>query len=214
MERKLQMKMRRPFHLIFVCISNRVRSVFAEFLFPKMMSERDERLVDKVKVSSAGFVPQTLRDRLAKVHVSFPEPFYNRPMAETTRVSLLKKGITVPDVWRSKELSPEMVKGADLLITALPEQKEELINLYPRDRFKIFTTREMSQWEEYLLFEDFGVCPMDHTFWDYVEENPDYVSRVISAMEETLIRAFPNILKQLGIREHGKRKSQSFTSPA
>jgi hypothetical protein len=62
----------------------------------------------------------------------------------------------------------------------------------------------MSRWEEYLLFEDFGVCPMDHTFWDYVEENPDYVSRVISAMEETLIRAFPNILKQLGIRERRK----------
>ena len=195
------MKIKRPVHLIFICISNRVRSPFAEFLFPKMMREWDERLVDKVKVSSAGFISQKLRDRLAKVHVSFPDPFYNRFMAETTQGALLKKGITVPDEWKSKELSPEMVEDADLLITALPEQQEELVNLYPRDRFKIFTTREMSRWEEYLIFEDFGVCPMDNTFWNYVEENPDYVSKVISAMEETLIRAFPNILRQFGIRE-------------
>jgi protein-tyrosine-phosphatase len=163
-----------------------------------MMGERDERLVDEVKVSSAGFIPQKMRDRLAKAHVRFPEPFYNRPMAETTRKALLKKGISVPDEWRSKELSPEMVEAADLLITALPEQKEDLARLYPKARDKIFTTREMSRWEEYLIFEDFTAVPMDHTFWDYVEENPEYVSKVISETEETMIRAFPNIMKRLG----------------
>jgi protein-tyrosine-phosphatase len=195
------MKTKLPPHLVFVCIRNRVRSAFAEFLFAKMLAERDETLLNEVKVSSAGFIPQKLRDQLAEVHVSFPDPFYNRPMAQATRAALLKKGIVVSAEWRSKELSPEMVKDADLMITAQPEQKEELINLFPKAQSKIFTTREISKWDEYLIFEDSTGVPLDHTFWDYVEENPDYVSKVILETEETLVRAFPNILKQLGVRE-------------
>jgi protein-tyrosine-phosphatase len=190
-----------PPHVVFVCIANRVRSAFAEFLFAKMLAERDEILMNEVKVSSAGFIPQKLRDQLAKVRICFSEPFYNRPMAETTRAALLKKDIAVSADWRSKELSPEMVEDADLIITALPEQKEELVNLFPEARSKIFTTREISKWDEYLIFEHSTRVPLDHTFWDYVEENPDYVSKVIMETEETLVRAFPNIFKQLGVRE-------------
>lgn len=195
------MKTKLPPHLVFVCIRNRVRSAFAEFLFAKMLAERDETLLNEVKVSSAGFIPQKLRDQLAEMHVSFPDPFYNRPMAQATRAALLKKGIVVSAEWRSKELSPEMVKDADLMITAQPEQKEELINLFPKAQSKIFTTREISQWDESLVFEDSTGLPMDDTFWDYVEENPDYVSKVILETEETLVRAFLNILKHLGVRE-------------
>lgn len=190
-----------PFHVLFVCISNRVRSVYAEFLFAKMLAERSGGLIHEVKVSSAGFIPQKLKDQLAKAHVRFPNPFYNRPMAQATRAALFKKGIVVSADWSSKELRPEMVEDADLMITALPEQKEELINLFPKARHKIFTTREISKWDGYLIFEDATGLPMDNTFWDYVEENPDYVSKVISETEETLIRTFPNILKQLGVRE-------------
>ena len=186
-------------HLVFVCIGNRVRSVFSEFLFAKMLSEREKRLVHEVKVSSAGFVPQKLRNQLAGAHVGFPDPFYSRPMAETTRAALLKKGIAVSADWRSKGLTPEMVKNTDLIITALPEQKEELINLFPEAQSRIFTAREISRWNEYLIFEDSSRVPIDHTFWDYVEEDPDYVSQVISETEKTLLLAFPNILKHLGL---------------
>ena len=195
------MRTKRPLHLIFVCISNRVRSTFSEFLFTKMMIERNERLIDQVKVSSAGFIPKKLRDQLTEMHISSPKPFYNRPMADTTRAALLKRGFDVSEEWRSKELSPEMVMDTDLIITALPEQKEELISLFPKAQAKIFTMREISKWDGYLFFEDFKIVPMDDSFWDYVEGNPDYVSKVISLTEETLIRAFPNILKQLGVRE-------------
>ncbi len=198
-----------PFHVVFVCISNRVRSVFSEFIFARMLAE-SKRPVNGVKVSSAGFIPQKLRDQLAKVHVSFPNPFYNRPMAPTTRAALSKKGIIVSTDWRSKELCLEIVQEADLMITALPEQKEELIKLFPKAGSKIFTTREISKWDGYLIFEDATGLPMDNTFWDYVEENPDYVSKVISETEETLIRAFPNILKKLGL-ESGKKLKKGLT---
>lgn len=191
--------MKTPLHLIFVCISNRVRSVCSEFLFPKMLSEMDKRLVDQVKVSSAGFMPAKVRERLEKMEVNFPEPFYQRPMAEITRATLLQKGFAIPQEWRSKELSPKMVEEADLIITALPDQKEELSQHYPKARSKIFSIREMSNWEGYLFFEDFTILPKGHTFWDYVEGDPEYVSKVIAFTEETLVRAFPNILKKLGI---------------
>jgi hypothetical protein len=92
-----------------------------------------------------------------------------------------------------------MVKDTDLMITALPEQKEDLVNLFPEARSRIFTAREMSKWNEYLIFEDSTGLPLDDTYWDYVEENPDYVSQVISGTEKTLARAFPNILKHLGL---------------
>jgi protein-tyrosine-phosphatase len=167
-----------------------------------MMIERDEGLADQIKVSSAGFIPQKLKDQLTEMHISSPNPFYDRPMAEITRFSLLKKGLAVPEEWRSKELNPKMVEDTELIITALSEQKEELINLFPKAQAKIFTMREMSKWDGYLFFEDFKIVPMDDTFWDYVEGDPDYVSKVISLTEETLIRAFPIILKKLGIKEH------------
>jgi protein-tyrosine-phosphatase len=165
-----------------------------------MMGEKDARLDGRVKVSSAGFIPQKLRDHLASVPVKFPDPFYNRPMAEMARATLFKKGIVVPEEWRSKELTPEMVEDTDLVITALPEQKEELISLFSKAQTKIFTIKEMARWDGYLLSEDFTVPPMDDTFWDYVDGNPEYVSKVIFLTEETLIRAYPNILKHLGFR--------------
>ena len=194
------MKRKRTSHLIFICVCNRLRSAFSEFLFLKMMGEKDARLDGRVKVSSAGFIPQKLRDHLASVPVKFPDPFFNRPMAEMARATLFKKDIVVPEEWRSNELTSEMVEDADLLITALPEQKEELISLFPKAQAKIFTIKEMARWDGYLLSEDFTVPPMDDTFWDYVDGDPEYVSKIIALTEEMLIRAYPNILKHLGLR--------------
>jgi hypothetical protein len=165
-----------------------------------MISERDERLVGKIKVSSAGFIPQKFRDHLAKFRLRFPEPFYNRPMAEITRTTLLKKGFDVPEEWRSKELTPKMVEEADLVITALSEQKEELIRLYRKAHGKIYTIRDMSNWDGTQFIGNFEILPKDDTFWEYIEGNTDYAFKVISLTEETLIRAYPNILKQLGFQ--------------
>jgi protein-tyrosine-phosphatase len=164
------------------------------------MGEKDAGLDGRIKVSSAGFIPQKLKDHLARVPVKFPDPFFNRPMAEMARSTLFKKGIAVPEEWRSKGLTSEMVEDADLLITALPEQKEELISLFPKAQAKISTIKEMARWDGYVLSEDFTVPPMDDTFWDYVDGNPEYVSKIIALTEEMLIRAYPNILKHLGLR--------------
>jgi protein-tyrosine-phosphatase len=186
-----------PLDLIFVCVSNRVRSVFAEFSFGKMLKERNGGLAEEIEVASAGFMPERIRNLLASSHISSPEPFYNRDMSQITREALRNKGIAVPAQWRSRELTPERIAEADLIITALPDQKRELLDRFPTACNKVFTFREMSKSQNYLLQEDFSAVPMDDTFWDYCEENPGYVSRIIREMEEILQSAFPHILQEL-----------------
>ena len=185
-----------PSHVVFVCVGNRVRSVFAEFFLGDTFCKRGE----DIAVSSAGFIPQTLKDQLTQLNIRFPEPFYNRPMSELTMTALLEKGIGVPEGWRSKELSLEMIREADLIITALPAQKEDISGLYREARNKTFTIRDLSKRDDYLFFEDFSAIPFNDNFWHYCEEDPEYVSKTLRTWEETLTRAIPNIIEQLGIR--------------
>ena len=184
----------------FVCVANRTRSVFSQFFFQKMLTDKDENLAKEIKVLSAGFVPQRLKDQLNKAKIAFPEPFFNRGMTRVTREFLMERGIRVPDKWRSRELTSDMVKESDLIITALPDQKEEMIVLYPGARERIFTIKELAEWDGYIIFEDYERPPLDHRYWHFVDEDPIYVSKILSVMEECLIRAFPNILRKLPIR--------------
>jgi len=136
---------------------------------------------------------------MAALKIGAPDPFFGRPLAQTTRTALLRQGITVSDEWRTRELTPEMVEQADLIITALPGQKNDIIRLYPKVADRTFTMREISQWEDYLLQEDydFKEIPRDSTLWDYVEENYEYVTNILLEMEKMLIKAYPNIMEKL-----------------
>ncbi len=194
--------MKEPRHLVFVCMGNRNRSPFAEFFFSKLISEKDKGLINEIRVTSAGFVPQRMKEKMAGLQIRAPEPFFGRPLAQTTRTALLSRGITVSDGWRTRALTPEMIQEADLLVTAVPEQKKDIMTLYTKSAAKIFTMREISQWEGYLVQEDYDFkgLPKDGTLWNYVEENPEYVGMILSETEKMLIKAYPNIMDQLGLK--------------
>jgi protein-tyrosine-phosphatase len=168
-------------HVLFVCVGNRVRSVFAEFFLMDLFGKRDLEI----------------KDHLTENRIPSPEPFYNRPMSEVTMNVLRKKGIQFFEDWRSKELNLEMIKNANLLITALGMQKDELSGRYEDERDKIFSIRELLKTEDYLFFEDFTKIPLNANFWQYCEEDTAYVTKVLRTWEETLIEAIPNIIKQL-----------------
>lgn len=185
-------------HLIFVCVSNRGRSVFGEFFFRKLINDMDRGIRDRVRVSSAGFVPQAIKDQVGELQIGFPQPFYDRPMAEPTRLFLLERGIDVPREWKSRELTPEMVADAHLIITAIPPQKEDLVNLYPEARAKIATIREISQWDTPFSFEDLTQLPKDESYWMYVEEDEEFVKNILTEVEQSLTQALPHILSRLG----------------
>ena len=182
-------------HVTFVCVRNRVRSTFARFYLEDFLRKRGE----KATVSSAGFVPQVLKDQLAGAGIPFPVPLFNAPMSRLTREFLLEKGIRVPEGWRSKELSSEMVERSDLIITAIVPQKKELCDLYKEACHKIFAIRELSENTGYLVSEDFSALPLDQNYWYYAEEEPEYVSRVLQEWEKTLVSAIPNIARTLGM---------------
>ena len=182
-------------HVTFVCVRNRVRSTFARFYLEDFLRKRGE----KATVSSAGFVPQVLKDQLAGAGIPFPVPLFNAPMSRLTREFLLEKGIRVPQDWRSKALNAEMVDRASLIITALGPQKDELCDLYKEASAKIVSIRELSEKQGYLVSEDFSVIPLDQNYWYHAEEEPGYVSRVLREWEKTLVAAIPNITRKLGM---------------
>jgi protein-tyrosine-phosphatase len=127
---------------------------------------------------------------------------------------LLKEGIAVPDRWKTKPLTPEVVKEADMIITVLPDQKTDLIDLYPEAVSKIFTIREISQWDGDLSWDkdlEYGRIPSDINFWDYVEENIDHVSIALSEMKKMLIMAYPDIVDKLGLK-HAERSHEQMGS--
>ena len=194
-----RVKMDETPHVTFVCVRNRVRSTFAKFYLEDLFRKKGENAT----VSSAGFVPQVLKDQLAEAMIPFPDPLYDASMSSLTREFLLEKGIRVPEDWRSKELSFEMVDQADLIITAIGAQKEELCGLYEEACHKIFSIREMSGKKGYLFSEDFSALPLDQNYWYYAEEDPKNVSKVLREWEQSLIRAIPNITKRLGMRKNG-----------
>lgn len=188
--------------IVFVCISNRNRSPFAEFFFSTLISERDKKLVPKIRLTSCSFIPQKMKEKIAALQVGFPDPFFGRPLARSTRAVLLQEGIAVPDGFKTKPLTPEVVREADMIITVLPEQKKELIDLYPEAGAKIVTIREISKWDGTLSWEeDFTHkrIPSNIYFWDYVEENRDHVSTALSQMKQMLIMAYSDILDTLGL---------------
>jgi protein-tyrosine-phosphatase len=185
-------------HVTFVCVRNRVRSPFAKFYLEDFLRKSG----GKATVTSAGFVPQVLKDQLAGAEIAFPEPLFNTSMSRLTREFLFEKGIRVPEGWRSKELNAETVDRADLLITALVAQKRELCDLYKEACDKIFAIRELSENTGYLVSEDFSALPLDRNYWYYAEEEPQYVSRVLREWEKTLLSAIPNIAKRLGMRKN------------
>lgn len=180
-------------NLLFLCVANRVRSPFAEFYCRDTFSKRDDDII----VYSAGFFPRALKDHLAEFEISIPDPFYGRPMSELTRLSLLEKGIFVPEDWRSREMTAEMLMTADLVITALPAQKEELQELYQEIRDKIFLIGDLIGMDENLFFEDFTMVPFDNDFWYNCEENPRYVLKTFRILGESLIKAIPAIIDKL-----------------
>ena len=185
-------------HVTFVCVRNRVRSTFARFYLEDFLRKRGE----KATVSSAGFVPQVLKDQLAGAGIPFPVPVFNAPMSRLTREFLLEKGIRVPQDWRSRAFNAEMIDRATLIITALGPQKDELCDLYKEASAKIVSIRELSERQGYLVSEDFSALPLDQNYWYYAEEEPGYVSRVLQEWEKTLVSAIPNITKRLGMSKN------------
>lgn len=135
-----------------------------------------------------------------EANIPLPEPFFHTHMSRVVRDLLGKKGFAVPDEWRSKPLTRDLVTAADVIVTALAWQKDEIAETYLEAQGKIFTFREMAKWNDDVLFEKIEGLPMDESFWEYCEEDPAYVTRIIGEVEDLMNRGLPLMIEKLRLK--------------
>lgn len=184
-------------NLLFLCIRNRVRSVFSELFSREKFKTMERDLSHKITIRSAGFFPKEVRTFLDKLNVAHPDPFYGLDMSRHVRNLLLEKRIPTPDVWHSKCVTGEMIKEANLIVVSLPEQKKELSALYPEYKENMFTLKEIAKWKGVAFTEDHSEALRQIDIWEYWEENSEYVFKTIEEVEKLLTMAIPRIVKRL-----------------
>ena len=127
--------------VLFVCAANRGRSVASEYIFRKMLRERDERLASWVKVSSAGMFEEEDAKWLKGFGLEPPEiTFGKRPYRNLITV-FQKMGIDISN-HRSRKLTTDLMQEADLIIVSEeypPYRKTAIVTSWPWARDKIFT---------------------------------------------------------------------------
>lgn len=110
--------------VLFVCFGNICRSPMAEVLLKKMLLERLSKAVG-IRVLSAG--------------LSAYGGYVTGEAFEVMR----KEGVDLSD-FRSKPLTEEMVKKADLILTMERLHKNTILSLYPKARGRAFTLKEFA----------------------------------------------------------------------
>jgi protein-tyrosine phosphatase len=176
---------RMPKSVLFVCSNNRFRSVAAEYLFRKMLQERDERLAQDIEVSSAGIVTEKVLQLAKEGGWPPPRPYSGEAPAKIVLNAMLQRGIDVSG-HRSRELNRDTVERAALVITIDEYQKEGILSLYPSARGKVFT-----------LSEFVGKCSYPDAEGPVMQFPPEHVDTFISQIEECLTQGMNKFLHYL-----------------
>jgi protein-tyrosine phosphatase len=118
------------FGLLFVCTGNICRSPMAERLAATALAQRLGAQAHRVTVTSAG----------TWGHEGSPmEPFAFETL---TRLGF---EATASAAFRARELTEEMVEGADLVLVASREHRAAVVTLVPRAASRTFTLREFQR---------------------------------------------------------------------
>jgi protein-tyrosine phosphatase len=115
-----------PARILCVCTANVCRSPMTELLLSAGLAARVPELADSVVVTSAGARAQE-----------------GQPIAAHAVDLLAERGIDAAG-FRSRELSPELVETADLVLCASRTHKAAVIALDPTAREITFTVREFA----------------------------------------------------------------------
>jgi len=187
--------------LLFICGANRGRSVASEYIFRKLLEERDEKIASEMEVSSAGLTCKQDLEWFMGHGVPVSAAVYGRS-AYGGLVRLLRRRAIDISGHRSRELTNQMIEEADLIIISEeypPFRKAALLSLWPQAKGKAFTFSEFVEAQEvagqHLVTESPYVEP--HPDQDSYDFSPDYWESCVAEIEGYLAEKMDKFLSYL-----------------
>lgn len=129
--------------ILFVCCGNRERSVIAERLLQQRLKDNHPQLADKAEIRSAGIFPRAYLKYAEEKGITFEYPLFGKNPNIYAIQYLAKKGIDVSS-YRSRELTPDMVREADLILAIDRRIRNEILHFYPEASGSVFTFKEFA----------------------------------------------------------------------
>ena len=169
--------------VLFVCCGNRERSVVAENLLRKKLTENFPRLADKVIIGSAGIVPRAYLRHAKEKGITFDYPFFGKSPNIYAIQYLTKRGIGVSS-YRSRELTKELTTQSDLILAVDQLIKDEILYRYPPTLGKVFTLKEFvfgANWPNLDIGDPLKIPDIDKETgaWIWPEGYPDsYIAEI------------------------------------
>lgn len=108
--------------ILFICTGNLCRSPMAEMLLRHKLKEKN---IDNIEVCSAGL-----------------NTYNGALISRDSKMVLINKGIDVDLSFRSKEISVDLLRTSDMILTMTLAHKLEIHRNYPKYIEKVFTISE------------------------------------------------------------------------
>jgi len=124
-----------------VCCGNRERSLIAERLLWQSFVDNFPQLTKRVLVGSAGIMPREYLRHAEARGIRFQYPLFGKNPNIYAQQYLARRGIDVSS-YRSRELTRDLAREADLILAIDRLIKKEILTRYAETQGKVFTFKE------------------------------------------------------------------------
>ena len=183
--------------LLFVCGFNKGRSVASEYLLRHLLQERDERLAQLVRISSAGLVTKEGIQYLKDFGLVVPKPFFGRLPHRYLITLMARRGIDITG-HRSRGLNRVVLHQADLVIAFGEPVKAAILSFWPEAGERVFAFKEFAA-EGCLIADHADAAP--YADGDFVDYDIDKMMPFIAEIERCLAQTIGKFLRQLQLAE-------------